>query len=393
MKLSSLLFFLIVFVSATASAAPVINSVSGSYAEGATITIQGSAFGSGPNLVLFDNFEGGAAGAAIRTGVNSATVGQWNRTIGNVYYTDSTKVSGGKAFQADMTSNLPPEAAYNAYSAVDFSPDSEAFMSWWFYLPAGDKWPGENHAEGINWKIVWIYGHCDYTEDMVLPVVLGAGANITGDPVGCDWCPGPPWPDDPANPIDDAYLGLDLEKGRWLRVWTWIKGGYSNDAAMQYWELTNAGVSARLNRSNFNNLYPPGIPMTGSRCGSSSITTAKYQTVLMNAYGRSTPPSHPTFDDFYLATGANARARVEIGNQPVYNSSTKLAILTASSWTSASITASMRQGIFRPGDTAYVFVVDASGNISSGSQAITIGAASSGDSVAPNAPSGLQVSE
>ena len=191
----------------------------------------------------------------------------------------------------------------------------------------------------------------------------------------------------------DAWTDLNVRKGRWMRVWTWLKGGYSNDGAIKYWELTDSGVQIRVDRSNFNTFYPQGTLLPSGQCGSNNPASATYRTVYLNAYGRATPPSHPTFDDFYLATGPNARARVEIGNQPSYTASTKLAILTTSSWTSSSITATMRQGIFRPGDTAYVFVFDANGNVSSASQAITLGGTTPVDTLAPSAPQNLGTSQ
>ncbi len=71
------------------------------------------------------------------------------------------------------------------------------------------------------------------------------------------------------------------------------------------------------------------------------------------------------FDDFYVATGPNARARVEIGNQPVYQDCTNLAIITPTNWRNNAITATVRAGSFQSGE-AYLFVVDANGNVSNG---------------------------
>ena len=77
------------------------------------------------------------------------------------------------------------------------------------------------------------------------------------------------------------------------------------------------------------------------------------------------------YDDIYIATGANAAARAEIGDDSVYADCTKLAIATPTGWSDTEIVATMRGGEFAPGDTAYVFVIDADNVPSTGYQ-ITI---------------------
>jgi hypothetical protein len=92
----------------------------------------------------------------------------------------------------------------------------------------------------------------------------------------------------------------------------------------------------------------------------------------MNAFGNQAANSHPTFDDFYVAVGAGARARVEIGNKPNYADCTELAITTPTHWTDTEIRTTIRQGLFDEGQTAYLFVVTANGVVSQG-RAIKIG--------------------
>ncbi len=79
------------------------------------------------------------------------------------------------------------------------------------------------------------------------------------------------------------------------------------------------------------------------------------------------------YDDMYIATGPHARARIEIGNNAVYAKSTKLAITTPSSWQDGSITTTIRRGVFRDGETVYVFVINEQGEVSNGFP-VTIGA-------------------
>jgi hypothetical protein len=105
-------------------------------------------------------------------------------------------------------------------------------------------------------------------------------------------------------------------------------------------------------------------------------------------YGRYDSNSNTYYDDIYVAAGSGARARVEIGNKVTYSSCTNLAVSTANSWSDTQIVATVRNGSFTQGQTAYLFVVDASGAVNSQGHPITIGA---GSTTEPSAPKGLTV--
>ena len=75
------------------------------------------------------------------------------------------------------------------------------------------------------------------------------------------------------------------------------------------------------------------------------------------------------FDDVYFD---NTRARVEIGNVSSWEACTHREIQLPTAWSDNSITITVNQSSFKDGDTAYLFVVDADGNVSNG-YPITIG--------------------
>ena len=56
-------------------------------------------------------------------------------------------------------------------------------------------------------------------------------------------------------------------------------------------------------------------------------------------------------------------SRVELGNAPTYAGSTHREMLIPTAWSGSSITARVTQGAFRPGDKAYIYVVDDSGKV------------------------------
>jgi hypothetical protein len=84
-----------------------------------------------------------------------------------------------------------------------------------------------------------------------------------------------------------------------------------------------------------------------------------------------------------------------MGNASSYGSSTKLAFITPTSWSSGQINATVRQGVFKSGEKVYLFVVDAAGNASPGFGPLTLGQSSTGGSTpapAAVAPAGLKIS-
>jgi hypothetical protein len=119
--------------------APLITGVSGSIQNGQTITIAGSAFGSGPNVILFDDFEKGVNGQNISTSVGGAQVGRWNEIEGSNYpkYSNANALSGSLAFRANMS-------AYWLENVASYLPAStkKVFISWWTLIPSGTVLPG-----------------------------------------------------------------------------------------------------------------------------------------------------------------------------------------------------------------------------------------------------------
>lgn len=134
--------------------------------------------------------------------------------------------------------------------------------------------------------------------------------------------------------------------------------GSTTDGTLQAWEM-NSGVKRT---------------QIASRGGVVTIHAGEtWDTLHFPGYGRGDTNSQTYYDDIYVATGNGARARVEIGNAPKYTDCTNLAVLTPTSWSDAAIIATMRQGSFHMGDTAYIFVLDPDGVPNSRGYQVTIG--------------------
>jgi hypothetical protein len=86
--------------------------------------------------------------------------------------------------------------------------------------------------------------------------------------------------------------------------------------------------------------------------------------------GGNAPPTLTLWtDDIYID---NTFSRVMIGDASTYASSTHFEMQPPTAWSSSSITVSLNQGSFADGSTAYVYVIDANGNVSAGNP-ITFG--------------------
>jgi len=336
-------------------AAPVVNGVNGIIANGQAITISGSGFGAGPNVILFDDFEKGSNGSNIKTGSGSAQIGQWDSIEGVKIprYSNLNKVSGSNAFRADMSSSWRELVNANLPAGT-----TKIFISWWLLIPSGSVLPGTGNSAGINWKNVWVQGSSTTNNDLCLPTFLGTSSfYITGN-------------DTPYG----KWISLDFNIGTWKRVWCYLNGGSNNNGQVHYWELTNSGVIQRVNDNNVNVLKNGGT----------------FNKFSLNGYGRQTSNSYPTFDDVYIATGENARARIEIGNSSTYSKCTKLTVATPSSWSNGVINAIVWQGQFSSSEQAYLYVIDSNGSISPG-YPVKFGSATATDNTPPAKPSGITI--
>ena len=343
-------------------AQPLVSDVQGTVANGQLITVSGSAFGAtGPNVVLFDDFELGANGSNIKTGSGSAQVGQWYGFPAGACitpkYSNASKVSGALAFRADMTN-----ASYWNDAVIATLPSSATpiFFSYWVYLPKGVGLPGLNTSNGLNWKIIWLggpneVGGCDAT----VSTILSNGASLVGSNI-------PSFGYYATNyPIFQLTNGGTTSSGVWTRVWAYPVPS-SSAGSVSVWDMA-LNTGAVVKEISYTNVKTTNGGYWGQ--------------FWLNAFGNGgTSNCYPMFDDVYIATGAGAQARVEIGNASTYGACTNLAIVTPTSWSTSLITGTVRQGAFTSGQTAYIYVTDANGSVNATGHPVTIG---SGGSTAP----------
>lgn len=331
--------------------APSISGVSGTATNGQNITISGSDFGTGPTILIFDDFEGGVNGENISVGSGSAAFGQWEtneRTGGAATYSNSFAHSGSLSMMCNAASGTQGLSANIPVAS------RKIFVSYRCYNPLTYLFPGEN-TEYVNWKIIWVTGTDTNDDDISLPAFIPGGGSYDERPQigGNGLCLS----------MDDRWwqVSSTFTKGNWHRFWTYVEGGTQDlDGLCQMYEFSETGVRTVVNESGKDILCSGG----------------EWIRVLVNGYTRATDTCRVFFDDVYIAYGDNARARVEMGNNATYANCTNLTICTPTSWGSSSITATVRQGSFSTGP-AYLFVVDADGVVSDGYE-ITLGSSAGG---------------
>jgi hypothetical protein len=337
-----LILFLLLIISPVF--AQTITGVSGTASNGQNITITGSNFGGGPNVLLFDDFEGGINGNQLAT--NLAPLGAWSavQTPIRTSYSNANAISGslGARFDSyDYPLNQHPVIHIDAPTGFN-----TFYISWWGLIPSGDRIPGCDGYGGCNWKTIWVSTNDGNVNDADVCIVSnGTSAwSIFGNDYPYEYSP---YLKDSWDTNNDPAIGVP---GVWHRFQFYLKGSSNHSVGQERIWLTTTSTRLVKNR----NRQTLG---TGDE--------NKRRRFYVNGYVRDTPNSHPTFDDVYIAYGENAQARVEIGNANTYTGCSSLSMCTPTSWGSSSIVCTVRRGNLTEG-YAWVYVTDAAGNRSPG---------------------------
>jgi hypothetical protein len=189
---------------------------------------------------------------------------------------------------------------------------------------------------------------------------------------------------------DDTYLAGSLGRG------SNINGGMPKLTEHQW---VNVQISWHNSTSPTTVKFlvaPGGGPYQGvsyNNLATLTSTSGPYlNTVKLGYHQNGGPLAYNQWDDIYID---NSWARVEIGDQPVYDNCTRREMQIPSQWSNDSITLNVNQGAFKPGTEAYLFAVDANGVPSSGKK-IIIGDAITEDTNSPTisqpaAPQNLRI--
>lgn len=331
-----------------AAGQPSIQSVIGPTTSGSTITITGSNFGPGGQLITWDDFEGGANGDAIHS-VEPVIGPTWTNMVPSnmVRYSNERSLSG----------SLSAKVSWDAYSIAAFGwtnrgPFRTVYMTFWRYHDPSSPvlQVTDNH------KLAYFYGPDAAGElNQWLPFMIPAGtqgwaSQLQNRPGRIYYWNGP------------TYSQTNYNWGRWETYIAYETTVEADNGYVEDWYNCVRYVSA-----GNQNL----CDVAGGNAVDDIRIGHMYQGYEAMDYIRS------YYDDVYIST---SRARVELGNAPVFTNCTQREILIPESWESGTITARLHYSRFAGGSQAYVFVVDENGVASPG-RAVTL--AGTGDTVGP----------
>lgn len=342
----------------------------------------------GPSLDVFDDFRTGPDDAVIA--LDDAEVGTWTVSTSvaahSPKYTDAEARSKGFSFSGfGPHDDFPSPSTYHRRGIKKlFTDTNEFFISYAIKIP---NWhPGALASRGESqqefpdisaWKVVWVSDSdgldppvnagttVDGRTDVIYLSNIGrrAGgtpgqrfiASISGNDGNI------PWDLNAFNTNldedDPAAWGFSdtgwWSWSEWMRYSFWVKA-----------DLTDADVNAG---DAYYQVVTLGHGMEeGATSGEPVFNGSNSETVNFAQFNAFFQPSEEamTFfmDDFYLATGAGAAARVEIGNNATYSSCSDLAMCTINSWSNTSISCTLRAGAFADFTNLYIHIHDADNN-------------------------------
>ena len=173
-----------------ADAAPVVSGVTGMIANGQSITVKGSGFGSGPNVVIFDDCEKGNGKTGDAIPLTSPEVGQWTQygwSCGRPrYHAFANSGAHGWAVR-DWGCVQYPKDDNNRLGQFRKSFDSnvsEVFIAFEAGVPPGTPFAGASSPATwpnvSSWKFAWLMDGADGFAsdghaDMCVPTQVGYG--------------------------------------------------------------------------------------------------------------------------------------------------------------------------------------------------------------------------
>lgn len=326
--------FLMLFLSLAwtiqGNATPTITGVSGDITDGGTITIVGNEFGEKANAspLKWDNFEGGS---------NGAPISGWSANYGDpgpVYSNENQRTGSTLNYKAEIKAGDTRDYNCRLY----YTPGSnltKVYVSFWVRYDC---------VEGVEQQVkTWrLTDNYPYSEDASAAEFTYGENNARSYMAGASGC----------GTITEQNCGVYTQG-----VWTLMECEAQESTAgkadgnLHIWKSQSSGaISQELNSSTFK-----------SRCSSDS----HWLSAIFGQYAALTSGQSVTlyFDDIYID---NTWARVVFGDSRNYDSCTIREMQIPSEWSPNSITIKINAGSFAEGESAYLFVVDAEGNVSGG---------------------------
>ncbi|MDP2896296.1 MAG: Ig-like domain-containing protein [bacterium] len=341
-----------------ALAAPTIQSTSGAWRHKGSVSIMGSNFGThGDNspgdastlAAKFDNFDNGANGNKIENG--------WDCSPDNTgggqaswqpRYTTLNQRTGSLLSSYHNFNDPIQECSMRLWREPDWR---EAYVSYWVRLNITAVGDPQNYKQirtdtdsgerpGMDFDANWSPGQGNLKAHFCPNLTLS----------GIDWDCG------------------SYQNYIWSRKEFWYRMGDDPGQRFKFWE--NA---VQLKNYTSPGAFPNGI---GAQWGDYGYPTY----IALGYWIRYGSAGYVELDDVYLDT---TQARVEIGDKSTWEQCTHREIQIPTAWSDTSITVTANQGSFENGKTAYLYVIDANGNVNTQGYPIMFGEAPIADLTPP----------
>lgn len=345
---NKLMLYLVVaialFTAVHAIAAPTVNNISGTISHGQTVSISGAAFGTKSTAVpqLWDTvdnkYTGLSHGATIPIGKNANCITgtcPWdsNGSGQNLtkYWTAEQRHSRSTAIYHAQTTTNTWEAGMAGHTLTGAT---QIYLAWWTKIE-----PNINGGGGGNSsKILRLSGSAYHgdpgRQTLSWDPNSGAGGVYAYDNQYCQ-----------------TYLdsGPDTGDGNWHFIEIW------------------ANQNSKFIKVAVDGADKPTL--STATCGAWNWD---YIWKIGAERGGTSPPLFELWMDDIYADSTPARVTVCSGS--TWSSRSKCEIQIPSAWSDSSITATVNQGAFADGSTAYLYVIDSTGAVNSGGIPVTFGA-------------------
>ncbi len=327
--------------------------VTGHVRQGKELVISGSGFGSGPGIVIYDDFEGGGHNDPIP--LTSPLIGKWAAaSSGYIARYHEYGYSGNTSFS--MQDDLAAVANYGKKDAqlkARFADTQEVFISYQVSVPPGKHFPGaptrEEWGAASHWKLTWLmdgdngFSGGDGKADLCIPTNGQAKAlQIVGNTDNIGW----------VGSLDDLF---DMDGFNRVAVWLRADPESPETAGYTWIHWLSAKTNPAFTREHI-------LPVFNAR----ATSPTSYQWNQLNVpgwFGNDLTNPGGVYDDVYLATGANAAARVEVGDAPDYEDCTELSIMPSLSWTDSEIKVVVKTKGTETISGKYLFIFDSNNEL------------------------------
>jgi hypothetical protein len=343
---------------AHAATTPIISSVSGTFSHNSTVTLTGSGFGSKSHAapLKWDNFENGIPGSDI------SSTGYWlnHDESGDIKFTTNRLRTAFsiRSVVDKMTYSWPRTTPDGNFYHLDVWPYAgKKYLTGYLYIDFVNlNTPGEWQA-----KLIHVLSGSEHADWPVLALQ--------------SW-----WTENGQPGNNGSYFEFQYTGGGWPSIWDdWARAGEWLRFEIEWQD--SAGSTATDGFARFSVYHPNENVVSVTRTGTTmaadgiTISTPHFGYLLVNENNGHEVDTY--WDDIYMD---DSWSRVEVCNGAIYSNRSNCEIqIPHTTWTDGQLQIKVNQGSFADDSTAYLYVIDASGNASAGKQITFAGACSHGN--------------